>query len=89
MREGYVSTGTVVAVSLWAVAAVTVGTVWTLVIIGCPQRYISAVAMTTVTSLSVATVWQVRVYAMRICELLRVTSGLKSPDAEVHTIGRS
>lgn len=38
---------------------------------------------------SVATVWQVRVYAMRICELLRVTSGLKSPDAEVHTIGRS
>lgn len=89
MNDDLVSRAAVVSLMLWAAAASCVIVTWMLALYGAPLRYEGAVGLTAVASLSVAAVWQIRLYMLRLSALIRVTSGLDGQTAELHAFGRS
>lgn len=87
MHDDYISRATVYTWFLWAGAALTIGLVWLLALESAPIQYEVATALVAGLTIAAATVGQVRLYALRLCALLRITAGLESPDAELHHIG--
>lgn len=86
MHEEYVSRTTVVAVVLWGICGLLVAAVWVLAASNAPLRYEIATSVMAVTALTVASVWQVRTYTMRLCALMRVGAGLQHAEADLHPI---
>lgn len=86
MHDEYVSRGAVVAMVLWGIATALIVLVWVLAVSGAPLRYEGAVGVLAVGALTAAAVWQVRLYAVRLCALMRVASGIQGTDAEMFTI---
>lgn len=86
MNDVYVSRASVLGAALWVVAGMMAALVWVLALLGAPLRYEIAVVILTNFALAAASLYQVRVYSTRLCALVRVVSGLESPDAELHSI---
>lgn len=87
MLEHYVSWAAVMAGVLWASAAALVLAVWILAGMGASLELLAAVSVTVMFVIGVAVVCQIRLFSLRVQHLIRVASGLKTPDAELHTIG--
>lgn len=88
MHDHLVSKAAVTQVVLWLKAAAFVGATCLLAVLDVDLRWEAAVATLSVAALAVASVWQVRVYMLRLSALVRVANGLDGPDAELHSIGR-
>lgn len=88
MHDQYVSRASVLAVVLWSKSAVCLTVVWVLAAFDVPMRWEGAVGAVAVISAVLAAVWQVRLYTMRICNLVRATAGLESPRPELHSVDR-
>lgn len=86
MHDDFVSRAAVVALVLWAIAAALIILVWVMALTGAPLRYEGAVALVAIGALTAAAVYQVRLYAVRLCALMRVGTGIQGPDAEMFTI---
>jgi uncharacterized membrane protein len=86
MHEDYVSRAAVVVMFLWVAAGALIIAVWIFALSGVPHVYQYAVGTTGMATLAVAITCQVRLYVVRLCALMRATTGLDSPDAELHTI---
>lgn len=89
MTDDMVSRATVIASLLWGVALSLVALMWLLALLRLGEGLQRALVLTGVLSLAVAAVWQIRLYVLRLCALIRVGLGLESPDAELHSIGDS
>lgn len=87
MNDGYVSKASALAMLFWGLAGVMVCVVWVGAVAHIERGYLTATALTAVLVIALASVWQIRLFVMRLCVLVRVTMGLQSPDAELHTIG--
>lgn len=87
LKDNYVSKAVVISYLFWGKTALVVALVWALAIIEAPPDFVVATALLGIVSLIVAAVWQIRLYMLRLCGLIRVSSGLETPDAELHRIG--
>lgn len=88
MHDDFVSRAAVIATTLWCLAIALVALTWGCALRGVPIRYEGAIGLTAMLSLTVAACWQIRMWFTRLCALIRVGSGLQSPDAEFYTIKR-
>lgn len=89
MHDNYISKASLLSWLLWGLAVLAGLLVWALAVMGASLEIEIAMSLTAVFILTVASVWQVRVYVTRLCALFRVSAGLQGPDAELHTIGRT
>jgi hypothetical protein len=90
VNESYISRPAVIACVLWAVTLSLVVTVWALALVDhASPQYHRGLSVLAVVSANVASVWQVRLYVLRLSGLIRVANGLESPDAALHTLGRT
>ena len=88
MHDELVSQSKLIAVTLWTLSVLLIIAVWTLAAAGISDSVHRALFLTGVLTIACANVWQVRIYAQRLCALIRVSSGLQAPDAEVHVLSR-
>lgn len=87
MHDNYVSRAKVVALALWLAAAMIGALVWLLAMIEVPLRYENALILTDVAVLAIAGVWQIRLFTMRLCVLIRTTAGLeRERSPELHSV---
>lgn len=87
MNDNYISRAAVAAASLWASAVVLVLTTWGLAFADAPVRWVRPIEASAILAAAVAVASQIRLYALRMCCLIRVTSGLETPDAQLAHIG--
>lgn len=73
MNEQYVSRGTLIGAALWTLMAVLVIATWVVAYHGIHLG--GALAVTAVTTAVVAGVWQVKLYTIRVCCLIRIMHG--------------
>lgn len=83
MNDNYISRSAVITALIWATAGTLVVITWLLAILDAPPRWVSATAVTGVLAMTAAVVCQTRLYALRMCGLIRVSAGLETPDAAV------
>lgn len=87
VREYSVPLGKLVAIVMWAIASVCVGSAWALYLVTAPDDRLlgptSLFVLSGVYALSVAVVLTIRCYLLRVCRLIRATSGLRAPDPEL------
>ena len=88
MHDNYISRAAMIASLLWTTAGALVVTVWVLAAKGADLRFCGAVFATAALCMSLAAVYHVRLYVLRLCGLIRVSAGLQAPDAEIHTLDR-
>lgn len=86
MQEEFISKPVVMAALLWGQAVGLVLVTWLLAWWGVDLEWIIAVAVTAILSMAIAVVWQVRLFVLRLGNLVRVATGLDSPRGELHTI---
>lgn len=86
MNDNYISRDATIAASLWALAVALVIATWLCAILNAPHRWVSPIAITAVLAMALATIAQTRLYVLRTCGLIRVSAGLETPDADVHSI---
>jgi hypothetical protein len=87
VKDNYVSKAVVISYLLWGKAVIVVALVWVLAIADIAIEYVIASALMGAVSFCLAALWQLRIYTLRLCGLIRVSSGLETPDAELHRIG--
>jgi len=78
--DSLISREAVLTNGLWLLSGLLVAACWALAFMGAPLRYEGAVGLTAMLALTIGAVRQVRIYIMRLCELLRVAAGLKEPE---------
>lgn len=87
MHESFISRTQIVAAALWVLVGSLIGSAW-LVVAFAPGNWEWAglLAATGCATSALAAVAHLKVYSVRLCSLIRVTSGLESPSAQVTSL---
>lgn len=86
MREEFISRAVVVAAVLWSTAVMLVGVTWLVAAVGVALEWVIGTALIAVLSMAIAAVWQIRLYVLRLCALVRVATGLDGQGGDIRTL---
>jgi len=85
MQDSSIPTSRLITAALWAIVAIIMGTAWLLVGLG-HRTAANMLGLTGCATSAAAAVSSIRCYTLRICALLRATSGRMIGDSDLHSV---
>lgn len=88
MQDNYISKAALCAILLWTATALLLAAVWGLALIDIASRWARPLAVLACVSACVAVVSHLRVWQLRLCAMIRASTGMDSaaPSAEIRAL---